>query len=242
MTFLTALGIGVLHTLLGPDHYLPFGVIGRARRWRWGRTIGLTLVCGLGHVLSSVALGLAGALGGAALTRVMGWEEARGEWAGWALVVFGAGYALWGLRRGIRGRAHGHVHLHADGVVHGHGHAHGESAGHPSVHADHGHGAVGEPVPWKTLTPWILFLVFVLGPCEPLIPLFFAAAMTGSWPEVLMVTVGYSAATLAAMVGTVSVFWWGLSAVRLGRLERWSHAAAGGVVLLAGLSMTVLGL
>ena len=37
---LSAAGIAILHTALGPDHYLPFAALGTARRWslaRWAR-------------------------------------------------------------------------------------------------------------------------------------------------------------------------------------------------------------
>ena len=54
----TAATIGFVHTVTGPDHYLPFVVIGRARNWRLKRTLGVTVLCGIGHVLGSVALGL----------------------------------------------------------------------------------------------------------------------------------------------------------------------------------------
>ncbi|MDI7267509.1 MAG: sulfite exporter TauE/SafE family protein [Myxococcota bacterium] len=132
-----------------------------------------------------------------------------------------------------------------------HGHQHG--VGHPSVH-DHGHGqdeAVRQagavdpehaPASWKSLTPWLLFLVFVLGPCEPLIPLFFASALAGSWHEVVLVVLGYGLATLFAMHVLVALFWFGLRQVHLGPLERWMHAIAGGVILLAGIGMVFLGL
>jgi hypothetical protein len=59
--------IGLPHALLGPDHYLPFIAMSRARRWSLLKTSLGTLLCGLGHVGSSVALGLVGiALGLAA--------------------------------------------------------------------------------------------------------------------------------------------------------------------------------
>ncbi len=53
---------------------------------------------------------------------------------------------------------------------------------------------------------------------------------------------GYSAATIATMMVIVGASWAGLRAIRLGPAERWSHALAGGVVLLSGLSITLLGL
>jgi len=242
----SALLVGFMHTLFGPDHYLPFIVIGRARRWGLGLTSLLTFVCGLGHVLSSVLLGLLGAALGAALHQVEGYEGSRGEWAGWALLIFGGGYAAWGIYRALRHGSHSHLHLHPDGDLHRHGHHHHHADGHPRVHG-HEHAApdvesYGTPASWKSLTPWLLFLIFVLGPCEPLIPMFFASAVAGQWEDVLLVALGYTAATLVAMHLLVTLFWFGLKRLPLGPLERWSHAMAGLVILLAGVGMVFLGL
>jgi len=235
---LTAVAVGFIHTLVGPDHYLPFIVIGRARRWGLGRTSLLTFVCGLGHVLSSIVIGLVGVAGGVALARIQGWEAARGSWASWMMIVFGVVYGGWGVWVAYRRGDHRHTHLHPDGMLHVHPHDHGP--GHVSVHS-HGHGKDGR-IPWKGLTPWILFLVFVLGPCEPMIPLFFASAMSGSWREVILVAAGYSFATLIAMHAIVAILWLGLTKLDLGPMERWSHALAGGVIALSGIGMAFLGL
>jgi hypothetical protein len=56
----TAISIGFIHTILGPDHYLPFIVLSEARKWSLRKTMLITFFCGLGHVLSSVVLGLVG--------------------------------------------------------------------------------------------------------------------------------------------------------------------------------------
>lgn len=240
----TAFVLGLAHTILGPDHYVPFIVIGRARKWGLGRTWLLTSICGLGHVLSSVALGMVGAAAGAALSRLEAWESLRGGLAGWSLLVFGAGYGGYGVWRANRKGAHGHTHLHADGTLHRHGHEHDAIEGHPSVH-EHEHPASPgseEQAPWRQLTPWLLFIIFVLGPCEPLIPLFFAEAARGDWTAAWTVAIVYSAATLFAMLGIVTLFWFGMKRLSFGRLERYEHALAGGIILLAGAGMVFLGL
>jgi len=36
----SAASIGFVHTILGPDHYVPFIMIGKARNWSMPRTIG----------------------------------------------------------------------------------------------------------------------------------------------------------------------------------------------------------
>ena len=55
----TAASIAFLHTLLGPDHYVVFTAMGKARSWSLARTLRITFLCGLGHVLSSVLIGTA---------------------------------------------------------------------------------------------------------------------------------------------------------------------------------------
>ncbi len=239
MLFLTAVMIGFIHTVVGPDHYLPFILIGRARRWSLARTSLLTFACGLGHVLSSVVIGMAGIAASRALAEVQGWEAARGQWAAWGLMLFGGGYLAFGVYRAFRPAAshsHSHAHLHAPAHTHEHAHPH-----------EHAHAPAPAPLEggrksWKELTPWVLFIIFVLGPCEPLIPLFFASGLKGQWLDVVLVALGYGLATLVAMHLIVIACWFGLDRLRLGGLERWSHALAGGVVLLSGAGIVFLGL
>ncbi len=66
-----AAGVGVLHTLLGPDHYLPLVGLGRLRDWSLRRSLAITLACGVVHCLSSLLLVLA--LGWAATS--MSWVQ-----------------------------------------------------------------------------------------------------------------------------------------------------------------------
>ncbi len=47
----TAVSLGFIHTLLGPDHYLPFIVLSEAKKWTIKKTMLITLLCGMGHVL-----------------------------------------------------------------------------------------------------------------------------------------------------------------------------------------------
>ena len=240
----TAILIAIGHTLLGPDHYLPFIVIGRARRWSLLRTSLLTIFCGIGHVGSSIVLGYLGAVAGFALERVTGWESARGAIAGWSLLVFGVGYLAWGLRYAAKGKRHSHFHLHDDGSMHTHHHAHVSVLKPQPIHA-HGHmkpEADNETLTWKQLTPWVLFIIFVLGPCEPLIPLFFVEAVRGNWGEMVSIVIGYSAGTILTMLTVVTFSWFGLRKLSFGLMERYSHALAGAALSLAGFGMVALGL
>jgi len=85
----TAATIGFVHTVVGPDHYLPFIVISRARKWSLPKTLFISFLCGLGHVLSSVVLGFLGIALGLAVGHLEKVESTRGSIASWLLIGFG---------------------------------------------------------------------------------------------------------------------------------------------------------
>lgn len=232
LLFLTAASVGVVHTLLGPDHYLPFIFMSRALGWSRRRTLLITLVCGLGHVFGSIALGLVGIALGIVLARLEFIESARGELAAWMMIAFGVVYAIWGLRRAHRQRPHTHIHAHPHGILHRHEHVHAHE--HVHVHAAAPHMA--------TMTPWILFTVFIFGPCEALVPLLMYPASQHSVPGAVGVTAVFAVATLATMSTVVMIGHMGLERLRLAHLERYTHALAGAAVACCGLAIQILGL
>jgi len=102
--------IGFVHTIFGPDHYLLFIGQSKARQWSIVKTVIVTFLCGLGHVLSSVALGFIGIALGIAVFKLEAIESFRGELAAWILIAFGFTYFVWGIHRAIRSRPHTHIH------------------------------------------------------------------------------------------------------------------------------------
>lgn len=221
----TAALIGFLHTLTGPDHFVPFIAMARVGEWSLRRTVAITLACGVGHVAGSIVLGVIGIAATLALTRLEWFEAARGQFAGWLLLGFGLAYMTWGIVRAIRNRPHAHVHAHANGTVHVHKHTHqGE---HLHVHDEATDRA-------KRMTPWILFAIFVFGPCEPLIPLLMYPAAQLSFWAVVAVAAVFGAATLFTMLGLVVSGYLGVRSISLPWLERYSHAAAGGAIAACG--------
>jgi len=227
----TAAAIAFLHTLIGPDHYLPFVAMSRALGWSRAKTIGITLLCGLGHVLSSVLLGSLGIALGLAVTQLEFWESSRGELAAWLLIAFGLTYLVWGVRYAVRHRPHEHVHAHADGVVHTHLHVHERDHVHP------GGDPRADTSGLRRATPWILFTIFVFGPCEPLIPLLMYPAAQKSMAGVLLVTLVFAVTMLTTMTLAVFVCSFGLARLATSRLERYIHALAGAAILFCGVGM-----
>lgn len=230
----TAAAIAFVHTLLGPDHYLPFVALAKSRGWSAGKTLRMTLLCGSGHIVGSVLLGIIGIYASiqlGALEWVEGW---RGELAAWALLSFGLVYMAWGLRRAHRNKPHIHWHSHG-GERHAHVHTH---------HGDHAHVHSAGDAAGKQRSPaaWAIFIVFVLGPCEPLIPLLMFPAAKESVAGLAAVTGVFALVTVLTMLAAVMIAVWGLRAVRLPAMERFSDAIAGGTIAVCGLAIAVLGL
>jgi nickel/cobalt exporter len=223
----TAATLAFVHTVIGPDHYLPFIVLSRARGWSIFKTIWVTLLCGSGHVGSSIVLGFVGIAAGIGVSKLTGIESYRGNLAAWAFLAFGLVYTIWGIRRAILNKPHKHYHTHADGSVHVHDHTHLNS--HDHIHK-------------TSMTPWILFIIFILGPCEPLIPLvMYPAAQSSTW-GIVQVSLVFSVVTILTMIILVVLAAYGLKMVTFGRLERYTHAIAGATICLSGCAILFLGL
>lgn len=86
-----------------------------------------------------------------------------------------------------------------------------------------------------------LLAIFAVDPCLPLIPLVAATASLGA-ARTALVLATYGAATLATMVALAVPARAGAAALPGAWVERWGHAAAGGVIVLAAIAVTTLGL
>jgi ABC-type nickel/cobalt efflux system permease component RcnA len=240
---LTAATLGLTHTLIGPDHYLPFIVLGRAEGWPLRKALLWTVICGVAHVLSSVILGLVGVALGIAVSRLESFEGIRGTLASYALIGFGLLYFAWGLWRARRGGGHSHLHRHTDGTVHAHPHQHDEQPQREQTptHADLSH---EEPdhVTAHRRTVWALFIVFALGPCEPLIPLLMIPASEHSVWGVVLVAGVFGGVTVVTMSMMVALGLLGLKSLRFKSLERYVHAMAGLTLFVSGVLIQLLGI
>jgi hypothetical protein len=223
---IAAVTVACLHTVTGPDHYLPFIALSKSRRWSFARTAGWTLLCGCGHVWSSVLLALGGAAVGWSLSKVKWMENVRGGLAGWVLLGFGVVYGVWGLWRAWKNRPHKHFDIYEDGSVYVYEHRHGETV---------------RPQDRHKVTPWVLFIVFVLGPCEPMIPLLYLPAAKSSWAAMLLLIGVYTFFTLATMLAMVIAGYYGLGFLKTGKLERYVHALGGLTLCICGAGMVFMG-
>jgi sulfite exporter TauE/SafE len=227
---MSAATLGIVHTLLGPDHYLPFIVLSKARNWSRTRTMWITLISGVGHVTGSVVLGLIGIAMGFSLSKLEAIEASRGSVVGWMLIVFGLLYSAYGLYKYYKRSAH--VHLPAF--------LRPKSSSHRDLHL--GDDDLDKQDDAGRLTPWILFLIFVFGPCEVLIPMLVYPAAEHSGMGVFLVALVFGITTVGTMLLVVLLGYQGISLLRFKGKEYQIHLFAGLIILLAGLGMQFLGL
>lgn len=202
---MTAVTIGTVHTFIGVDHYLPFIVLGKARAWTIKKSILVTLICGVGHVLSSVAIGMIGLFFGSALEKLELIESNRGDIASYLLVAFGLLYTIYGIKKSLSTEHH-HKHSHKNFGLY-----------------------------------WSLFIIFIFGPCEALIPLLMYPAATHSYTSMLFITLLFSLATISTMLVMVTSGTYGLSFIKIKRIERYSDLFAGSAIFISGLAIVFLG-
>lgn len=216
LLLLSAFTLGLIHTLMGPDHYVPFIVMARARNWSLTHTIIVTFFAGIGHVSSACALGFLGIFLGLTIAKLNLITSYSVSTAAWLFILFGLLYLVWGIRYAARyhQKKHNHNHSHTSKVQKS----------------------------WKQLTPWILFTVFILGPCEPLIPLMFYPALQGKMLMVTLITVLFGLATIFAMLLMVVGAFLGIQKLKFHFLQRYGNAAAGSIIFLTGCVIKVFNL
>jgi hypothetical protein len=200
----TAVTIAFVHTLIGVDHYIPFVALSRANDWSMKKTMLIVLICGLGHVLSSVALGGVGIALSAAVSLLVDIENIRGEIATWFLIAFGLVYMVYGIRVAVKNKTHTHDAKRPANVF------------------------------------WGLFILFILGPCEPLIPILMYPAAVHNIFALMLVTACFATVTITTMALMTFLGIRGIRLLKINALEHYSHALAGLAVLVCGVSLWAL--
>lgn len=223
---ISAGSLGFIHTILGPDHYLPFIVLSRARKWSATKTMWITFFSGIGHVGSSVLIGLIGIGLGISLNKLEAFEAFRGELVGWLLFAFGIAYSFYGIYKCLKNSHHHHLPAFlTPKKLRGLEHL-------PTSDQDEDN---------TPITPWILFLIFVFGPCEVLIPMLIFPAYENSAFGMLAVALVFGIATIATMLFAVYIGYKGTSLLRFKKHEKYVHLVAGLVILMSGSGIVFFG-
>ena len=256
-------GVGVLHTIV-PDHWLPITLMARQEGWARRDTARAAFGAGLGHSLSTLAIGVLVWLVGAASAARFG-QTVSGV-ASAALIGFGLWIAIASLRE-LRRESTGHGHHHGH---EGHHHSHRHDVSHPELSLGHRHshqhrdgrqhthyhvhssstwheaeGALalaGPPHEHEHRMAPRRMLLLILGssPMAEGIPAFFAAGRFGPAQLVLMAAVFTLATTVTYVTLCVSSTA-GLQRLDLGPLERYGEVLSGAFVALVGLVFLWIG-
>lgn len=221
---MTAVLISFIHTLTGPDLYLPFIALSKANNWTVSKTVFWTVVCGIGHIGSSIVLGLGGVAIGWSLRTITIIEDVRGGIAGWLMLTIGCLYMIYAF-----------IHIRNNKR-----HKHFDVQGNEMYVYEHKDGEMVLPGERKKVTPWVMFIVFLLGPCEPLIPLLSFPAAQHSVTGIILLISLFTLFTLLTMVALVLLGFYGLGFFKTDRLEKHVHVLAATTLIMCGTGMVVL--
>ena len=227
---MSAATLGIIHTLLGPDHYLPFIVLSRARNWTRAKTLWITFISGVGHVSSSVILGVIGIALGISLNKLEAFDVNRGNIVGWMLMGFGLMYSAYGVYKYINRGAH----IHLPNFLRP------KSIRHRDLYLSDRD--LDQDKDAGRITPWILFLIFIFGPCEVLIPMLVYPAAESSGIGIFLVALVFGITTVSTMLLVVFLGYQGFSFIKFKGKEYQLHLYAGVIILLSGVSIQFLGL
>lgn len=214
LLLLAAGAVALLHSVL-PDHWVPLAVVARAERWGPIRTLRVSGLAAVGHVVTSLMLAAVVAMVGLRFQTVI--AGAEGRIVGGLLIVTGLGFLLWGLLRGA------HHHEHSQDGHHGHDY----------VAHDH-----YQDQPQRPLRSRLAAIVVPFGvaasPDLTVLPVALAAAGSGV-PLVVGVLVVFGTVTLAVFMGlTLAGAFVGYQ-IKGEWLERHAYTITAGVLIVIGL-------
>jgi putative Mn2+ efflux pump MntP len=235
LLFAAVLSVGILHTLV-PDHWAPIAVLARRMGWPTARTALAAATAGLGHVTTTLLLGVV--IWAAGATAAARFGHAVDVAAGLALIVFGCWVAFTGWREAQTNAysqlAHAHLHHHSNGQEHVHWHEHTVQDWHvvdsTAVMHEHSHAISGA-------TP--LLLILGSSPMIEGLPAFFAASRYGVSTLAAMAAV-FACATIGTYVGVTVAATAGLARVSFGPIERYGEFLSGLVVAVIGVGALLL--
>ena len=303
---ITSVTLAFIHTILSVDHYVPFIVLSRTNKWSVQKTASYVFVCGLGHVLSSVILGIFGILLSTGVSLPINIENIRGIIATYFLIAFGIAYTIFGVIKAVKNKPHthktadkfinasvgevyehkheheqahthdnerelAHFHTNEHGLEHEHSnehelehvnsnkheHEHKHEYEHKHKH-EHEHECIiaesdiainesraGRRKKYFKIDNafWGLFVLMVLCPCEPLIPILMYPAAAYSALMLIVIVLSFAVCTIATMLMITFLGLKGIQFLKLEKiemLERYSHLLAGITILVCGAAVLAL--
>jgi sulfite exporter TauE/SafE len=177
----------------------------------------------------SVIIGIIGIGLGISLTKLEIIESQRGNLVSWMLIAFGLIYSLYGVNKYLKKGSHFHLpHFLVPKKVRNMAHF---SEKETDDNAES----------MTKITPWILFLIFIFGPCEVLIPLLIFPAAQFNTLGIVAVSLVFGSTTILTMLLAVYLGQKGTAFVKFKNGEKYFHIIAGIVILISGIGIQFLG-
>ncbi len=212
----TGFTVSFLHGAL-PTHWLPFVLVGRRQGWSAVRTVAVTALAGLGHVLMTMALGLVLVASGIALQDH--WGKLLPLFAGGLLVALGLFY----------------IARHALGAG---GHTHNPLLRRfAPAYAGSGHGEA--PALSDRTAILGLFAVLALSPCEAFLPIYVSGISYG-WAGFGLLSAVLAGGAIASMTALTALSLTGAGWLGLKAAERYEALVLGAALCLLGVLVIVL--
>ncbi|MCS7252551.1 MAG: hypothetical protein RMK18_03845 [Armatimonadota bacterium] len=204
--FAAAIVVSLWHAMM-PTHWLPFVLAGKAHRWDRLKLLTVTLLTGVCHAASTLALGFVVWFVGRGI--VIFFSSVAKYIVALVLLFVGVAYVVNALFSSS----------HDDrftGILNQPGAGKGE----------HQHPCNSEPEKAEWLIIGVLLLVPTLSPCQAILPLFFAAAAHG-FESLIVLMLLTGTVTILAMMAMVMLASFGLELLRLQISERLERAIIG---------------
>ena len=211
----TGFTVAFLHGAM-PNHWLPFVLVGRRQGWSAAKAIAVTALAGVGHVLTTMLLGLLVVASGLAFGDRLG--PVLPFIAGGLLIALGIYYLA---RSGSGG---GHLHLPFVGRL------------------APAYGALGAEapaaVPDRTAVLG-LFVFLTLSPCEAFLPVYLSGLRYG-WQGFGVLSLVLGGGAVLSMAGLTALSLAGARWLGLKSTERYEGLILGGALCLLGVLVMVL--
>jgi len=218
LLLLAALSSSAVHAAI-PSHWLSFAVVGRAQRWDMRRTLTVTALAGLGHMIMVVALGLVLAHLGKLAEHVIPASAEHAATAG-VLLLVGIYFLFNAVRSG------------------GGGHQHHDPSGSDGCESERQKGLLrigAAPTAMAALAMGI-----TLSPCLELLSLYVAGTRL-SWPVLAAMSLTMTITTIGLMVLFVWLTLHGLQRLKLRWLERNEGYVVAAILIGLGVYLLFVG-
>jgi sulfite exporter TauE/SafE len=184
------------------------------------------IFCGIGHILSSLVIGLICVSLGMYFMRITNIQVANGTIAAWLMTVLGTVYTIWGIRQSFKNKNQNNIIVNtAENIKQNQQ----EDVKSNRSKTKHENSAI-----------WFLLIIFILAPNEPLLPLILYPASTNNYFIMVLVSVVFGVMTIAAMLGMTFLGIYGVRLIHFNKFERHIHTIAGLSILLCGLAILLL--